>query len=98
MNSPLLTPNGKPAPMGTNWEPPEKTAYFGFMSPNGPVCIPLSVIAVVAPALNQQGVANGMYLIGLNVPGVPPMSCPPEDAFRLLRRLGWTERGITRPE
>ncbi len=98
MTSPLLTPNGHRAPACTNWEPPEKTPYFGFLTPNGPMCITIAQIALVAPAVNNQGLPNGMYLIALTVPGTPPISCPPEEAFRLLKKMGWTERGITRPE
>lgn len=88
---PLLTPNGSRAPIVSNWKPPEKTQYFGFLTPNGPMSIAMDKIALVAPALTQNGQPNGMYLIALSVPGVPPVSCQPDDAFHLLKRMGWSD-------
>lgn len=90
-HSPLLTANGHRAPIMTNWEAPEKTPYFGWVTPHGPLAIAMSSISACVPSVTDKG-ASGDYVILLNFAGSPQIPLPAADAVRLLRRMGWVER------
>lgn len=89
----LYTPNGKAAPIMTNWKPPENSPYFGFATPHGKVAVKLDAVTICAPQIippspEHPGGPTGKYVIqcGTNV-----MTLEPADGFRLLKRMGWKE-------
>lgn len=96
----LVTPNGHRAPVGTSFTPPlAGSAFFGWATPAGPSTVRIDAVKAIVPQIHvplgqdgrptgQQPIPTGNYLI--LVDGLPaPVPCPQEDAFNLMRILGW---------
>lgn len=90
---PLVGINGRALRTPTSWEPPNKTDWFGWNTPHGPLAIALDAIAACVPDSNKPG----FYVMLLRDGSLPQIPLPSEEALRLMKRVGWTERIDMRP-
>jgi len=92
-HTPLISPNGKPVAYPWAWDPPQGShPYFGFITPAGPVAVAMSHIVACIPQVHPQTGPNGNFMIFTDVAGAPPIPLGAEDAFKLLKRMGWKDR------
>jgi hypothetical protein len=96
----LISPNGRKIPTaGIGMEPPNNSPYFGWTDVNGPSTVAVESIMAIVPQslhpeqakqMNMQPGPTGRFILVMKTDN-RPMFLEPDDARRLMKRLGWKE-------
>lgn len=86
VRSPILDPSGERVETATMEAPSGSSPFFGWLGPNGFATVRIESIHAVVP----NPARNGDFIIGLA--NGAQCGINGEDATRLLRRLGWTQK------